>query len=146
MCIRDSADAVASGFIEPVSAVIGKVRLAWFMGPHKLSDGPSPYPHNKFPYVPFWGKREDRTGVPFGLIRGMMFLQDEVNARIAKMQWGLASVRTTRTEGAVIDDDDTFRQEVARPDADIVLDPEAMQQGGVFKAVSYTHLDVYKRQ
>lgn len=126
-------EAVSSGFIEPVSAVIGKVRLAWFMGPHKLSDGPSPYPHNKFPYVPFWGKREDRTGVPFGLIRGMMFLQDEVNARIAKMQWGLASVRTTRTEGAVIDDDDTFRQEVARPDADIVLDPEAMQQGGVFK-------------
>jgi len=126
-------EAVGSGMVEAASAVVGKVRLAWYMGPHILSDEPSPYKHNKFPYVPFWGKREDRTGVPFGLVRGMMYLQDEVNARIAKMQWGLAATRTTRTDGAVLDDDATFRDEVARPDADIVLDPEAMRQGGVFK-------------
>lgn len=125
--------AVASGMVKATSAVIGKMRLAWFMGPHKLADVPTPYKHNKFPYVPFWGKREDRTGVPYGLIRGMVYLQDEVNARIARMQWGLAATRTTRTEGAVLDDDDTFREEVGRPDADIVLDPEAMRQGGVFK-------------
>ena len=126
-------EAVGSGMVEVSTAVVGKVRLAWYMGPHRLSDKPSPYSHNKFPYVPFWGKREDRTGVPFGLIRGMMYLQDEVNARIAKMQWGLAATRTTRTDGAVLDDDNTFRDEVARPDADIVLDAEAMRQGGVFK-------------
>jgi len=125
--------AVASGMVEVSSAVVGKVRLAWFMGPHKLADMASPYKHNKFPYVPFWGKREDRTGVPYGLIRGMIYLQDEVNARIARMQWGLAATRTTRTDGAVLDDDDSFREEVGRPDADIVLDAEAMRQGGVFK-------------
>ena len=125
--------AVASGLVRVSSAVIGKVRLAWFMGPHKLADMESPYKHGKFPYVPFWGKREDRTGVPYGLIRGMIYLQDEVNARIARMQWGLSATRTTRTDGAVLDDDDTFRDEVGRPDADIVLDPEAMRQGGVFK-------------
>ena len=125
--------AVAAGLVEVTSAVIGKMRLAWFMGPHKLADMASPYKHNKFPYVPFWGKREDRTGVPYGLIRGMIYLQDEVNARIARMQWGLSATRTTRTDGAVLDDDDTFRDEVGRPDADIVLDPEAMRQGGVFK-------------
>ncbi len=125
--------AVALGMVEVVSAIIGKVRLAWYMGPHKLADMRSPYKHNKFPYVPFWGKREDRTGVPYGLIRGMIYLQDEVNARIARMQWGLSATRTTRTDGAVLDDDDTFRDEVGRPDADIVLDPEAMRQGGVFK-------------
>lgn len=125
--------AAASGMVEVTMAVIGKVRLAWFMGPHRLADMPSPYRHNKFPYVPFWGKREDRTGVPYGLVRGMIYLQDEVNARIARMQWGLAATRTTRTDGAVKDDDDTFRDEVARPDADIVLDAEAMRQGGVFK-------------
>lgn len=121
---------VATGAIRPQWSVIGRVRLAWFMGPHKLSDEPSPYRHDKFPYVPFIGKIEDRTGVPYGLIRGMMYLQDEVNARIAKMQWGLAAVRTTRTEGAVLDDDDTFRQEVARPDADIVLDADHMARAG----------------
>jgi len=125
--------ALASGIVDVSWAVIGKVRLAWYMGPHRLSDQPTPYKHNKFPYVPFWGKREDRTGVPYGLIRGMIYLQDEVNARIARMQWGLAATRTTRTDGAVVDDDATFRDEVGRPDADIVLDPEAMRQGGVFK-------------
>ena len=126
-------EAVASRMVAVQWAVIGKVRLAWFMGPHRLADIPSPYKHNKFPYVPFWGKREDRTGVPYGLVCGMIYLQDEVNARIARMQWGLAATRTTRTDGAVVDDDDTFREEVARPDADIVLDAEAMRQGGVFK-------------
>ena len=125
--------AVASGIVEVVSAVISKIRLAWFMGPHRLSDEPSEYKHGRFPYVPFWGKREDRTGVPYGLIRGMVYLQDEVNARIARMQWGLAATRTTRTDGAVKDDDDAFRDEVGRPDADIVLNPEAMRQGGIFK-------------
>lgn len=125
--------AVAMNMVEVSTAVIGKVRLAWFMGPHKLADMKSPYKHGKFPYVPFWGKREDRTGVPYGLVRGMIYLQDEVNARIARMQWGLAATRTTRTDGAVLDDDDSFRAEVGRPDADIVLDPEAMRQGGVFK-------------
>ena len=128
------AQAVASGLVRVSSAVIGKVRLAWFMGPHRLSDQPTPYKHNKFPYVPFWGKREDRTGVPYGLIRGMIYLQDEVNARIARMQWGLSATRTTRTDGAVLDDDDTFRDEVGRPDADIVLDAEHMRMpGATFK-------------
>ena len=126
-------DQIISAGAKVVHTVIGKVRLAWFMGPHRLADTPTPYKHNKFPYVPFWGKREDRTGVPYGLIRGMIYLQDEVNARIARMQWGLAATRTTRTDGAVLHDDDRFREEVGRPDADIILDAEAMRQGGMFK-------------
>lgn len=110
--------------------VISRMNLAWYLGPHKLHDGPSPYTHNKFPYVPFWGKKEDRTGVPYGLIRAMVYLQDEVNARISKMQWLLSSVTTIRTEGAVKGEDSAFRQMVARPNADIVLDAEAMKKEG----------------
>ncbi len=126
--------AVGSGAIVPEWAVVSRVRMSWWIGPHLLHDGPSPYKHSHFPYVPFFGKLEDRTGVPFGLIRGMMYLQDEVNARISKMQWGLAAVRTIRTDGAVLDDDETFRQEIGRPDADIVLDAKAMgQPGATFK-------------
>ncbi len=125
---------VALGVIKPFYAVITKVRIAWWLGPHKLSDEPTPYKHNKFPYVPFWGKREDRTGVPFGLVRGMMYLQDNVNATNAKLRWGMSAVQTTRTDGAVLDDDDTFRSEVSRIDADIVLDAQHMgREGAVFK-------------
>jgi hypothetical protein len=46
------------------------------------------------------------------------------------MQWGLSSVRTTRTIGAVAGTDEQFRQEVARPDADIILDPKEMAKPG----------------
>lgn len=115
---------------KPSYANVSRMRRAWYMGPHQLHDGPSPYRHNKFPYVAFWGKREDRTGIPFGLARGMMYLQDEVNTRTAKMQWGLAAVRTTRTDGAVMGDDEAFRQEVARSDADIILSAKHMREPG----------------
>lgn len=115
---------------EVTEAVVGKVRLAWFCGPHLLSDEPTPYKHHYFPYVPFWGFREDRTNVPYGLVRGMIFLQDEVNARISKMQWMLSARRTIRTDGIVLQDDETFRQMSSRPDADIILDPAAAAQPG----------------
>jgi hypothetical protein len=126
---RNHLEAVAAG-IPAQYAVVAKMRLSWWMGPHKLHDGPTPYRHSKFPYVAFWGKREDRTNVPFGLIRGMMYLQDNVNASTSKIRWGLSAVRTIRTEGAVVDDDERFRQEIARPDADIVLDAAHMAKAG----------------
>lgn len=126
--------ALASGVIRPEWAVVPKMRRSMWMGPHCLDDGPTPYRHQKFPYVAFWGKREDRTGVPFGLIRGMIYQQDNINSVISKIRWGLSSVRTTRTAGAVVADDEAFRQQVARIDADIVLDADHMaRQGAVFK-------------
>lgn len=126
--------ALASGLIKPEWAVIPKMRRSIWMGPHRLDDGPTPYRHQKFPYVPFWGKREDRTMVPFGLIRGMIYQQDNINSAVSKIRWGLSAVRTIRTQGAVQADDEAFRQQVARIDADIVLNADHMaQQGAVFK-------------
>jgi hypothetical protein len=126
--------AIAYKVAKVQSAVVPRMKLSWWMGCHKLWEGDTPYPHSNFPYVPFWGKREDRTNVPYALVRGMMYLQDEVNARISKMQWGLSAVRTTRTKGAVDGSDEKFRQEVARPDADIILSQKEMAKpGAVFK-------------
>lgn len=125
--------AVASGAVKPESAIVSRVRISWWMGPHKLDDKASPYRHNKFPYVPFFGKREDRTNVPYGLARGMIYLQDQINALHSKSQWLLAAKRIVRTEGAVKGPDELFRQEAARPDADIKLDAKAMRDGGIFR-------------
>jgi hypothetical protein len=125
--------AVGMGAIIPEYAVVSKVRLSWWLGPHKLSDEPSPYKHNRFPYVPFWNRREDRTNVPFGLARGWMYLQDTVNATLSKLRWGLSAVRTVRTEGATRDDDATVQREVARSDADIVLNKNFTKDQHVFK-------------
>lgn len=124
--------AVSMGAVEIQEATVGKMRVCWWMGEHELSDEPSPYAHNNFPYVPFWNKREDRTGVPFGLVRGWMYLQDNINATLSKLRWGLSAVLTTRTKGAVAMTDEQFRASVARPDADVVLDPRAMKDGGIF--------------
>lgn len=116
--------AVMSGQGILEKATVARVRRSYWMGPHLLSDEASPYPHPHFPYVPFWGYREDMTGIPFGLVRDMLFPQDNLNSTIAKLRWGLAATRTERTKGAVAMSDDQFRRQVARPDADIVLDAE----------------------
>jgi hypothetical protein len=130
---RDHIEAVAYDLVQVRSALYTKVRLAWFVGPHKLADMPTPYKHDKFPYVPFFGKREDMTGVPYGLIRGMKPLQDEINARNTKMIWLLSAKRVTMTEGVTKDSPETVRREAARPDAMHVLDAQKLAQGGKFE-------------
>lgn len=113
-------EAIVSGFATIKEATFEKVRLAWYAGPHFLYDVPSPYKHNMFPYVPFFGHREDLTNVPYGLIRSMVSPQDEVNARKSKMLWSLNSRRVVTDSDAVLDHAKAM-QEVARPDAYVIL-------------------------
>ncbi len=113
-------EAILSGIAKVQQATFQKVRLAWYTGPHFLYDVPSPYKHNQFPYVPFFGHREDLTNVPYGLIRSMISPQDEVNARKSKMLWSLNSRRVFADADAVLDHQKA-QDEVARPDAYIVL-------------------------
>ncbi|CAB4122854.1 Phage P22-like portal protein [uncultured Caudovirales phage] len=112
--------AIVAGYAQVKQATFQKVRLAWYTGPHFLYDVPSPYKHNSFPYVPFFGHREDLTNVPYGLIRAMISPQDEVNARKSKMLWSLNSRRTIADSDAVLDHN-RAASEVARPDAYITL-------------------------
>ncbi|HHS83704.1 MAG TPA: portal protein [Gammaproteobacteria bacterium] len=112
--------AIQNGLVQVEEAVYPKMRLAWFLGPHRLADMPSPYPHNDFPYVPFWGNREDRTGAPYGLIRTMKSPQEESNARLSKMMWLLSARRVVADEDAV-HDKDALAAEIARADAIVWL-------------------------
>ena len=96
--------AVAYKVVTLDMAVFPIIRLSWWAGPHRLADVPSPYPHDSFPYVPFWAFRETGTGVPYGLVRRMVSPQDEVNSRLSRMYWLLSAKR-------VIADDDA----AARP-------------------------------
>jgi hypothetical protein len=126
--------AVTTGVSKVTLATVARLRMSYWLGPHRLHDGPSPYSHRYFPYVPFVAFREDRTGVPYGYARSMIYQQDSVNSGTAKLRWGMSVVRTERTKGAVAMSDAQFRQQIARPDADIVLDAEHMaRQGAVFK-------------
>lgn len=100
------------------------VRRGYWMGPHCLFDGPSPYPHQHFPYVRLCCYQEDMTGIPFGLVRDMLFSQDSLNSIISKLRHAISTVETIRTKGALAMSDHQFRQMAARPDADFVLDAE----------------------
>lgn len=113
-------EAIVAGIVRIKQATFQKVRLAWYCGPHFLYDVPSPYKHNQFPYVPFFGHREDLTGVPYGLVRSMISPQDEVNARKSKMLWSLNSRRVVADSDAVLDHGKAAA-EVARPDAYVIL-------------------------
>ncbi len=120
--------ALASGVIEPTPALYPKMRLSWWIGPHRLVDIPSPYTHGNFPYIPFWGYREDMTQIPYGLIRSMRSPQDEVNARLSKMMW-LMSAKRIIMDGDQVDDINELRREIARPDAMIILSTKRRRDG-----------------
>lgn len=122
--------AIARGLCDVVKAHVTRVRRAYFLGPHLLHDGPSPYRHNYFGYVPFFHQKDDRTGVPYGAVKSMVFHQDNLNSVTAKVRWGMSSVRVEATVGAVAMTDAALRAQVARPDAYIKLNADAMAQPG----------------
>lgn len=121
---------IAIGSSEVFRAVVAKVRLSYWIGPYKLHDGPSPYPHQHFPYAFFWGFREDRTRVPYGYVRGLIFQQDSLNSGTALMRWGMAAYRVERTEGVLDMSDAMFRKQVGRRNADIKLKSEGLNKPG----------------
>ena len=122
--------AAANGYAIPERAPVAKMRRSYWMGPHCLYDGPTPYPHENFPYVPFIGFREDNTGIPYGFVRDMKYSQDLINSTQAKLRWGLSSVRVTTTRGASQMTRGQIMQQIARPDAYIELNQQHMAKAG----------------
>lgn len=122
--------ALATGHGRAMRAIITRIRRAYWLGPHMLHDGPTPYTHCHFPYVPFVGFREDNTNVPYGYVRGMKYPQDSLNSGQSKLRWGMSVVRVERTKGATEMTDAQLRRQIARPDADIVLNHSHMAQPG----------------
>lgn len=122
--------AVAAGMTKPIMATVTRMRRSYWLGPHLLHDAPSPYQHSHFPYVPFWGFREDATGIPYGYVRDMKYPQDSLNSALSKLRWGMSVTRTERTKGAVTMTDAQVRRQAARPDSDFVLDQAHMAKPG----------------
>lgn len=96
-----------------------EVRCAIFTAAGLVWEGPSPYRHGKFPFVPIWCYRRQRDNAPYGAIRQIRDPQDDLNKRHSKALWILSSNQVVMEEGAV-DDIEDLRDEVARPDSIIV--------------------------
>lgn len=115
-------EAVNRGIASPERAVYSGITGSLWAGPHKLTE----YPAKRIPYIPFWGYREDLTGIPYGLIRGMMSAQDKINMRESKLQWQLSAKRVIMDSDSLDLKSNTVSEvldEVARPDAVIILNP-----------------------
>jgi len=84
-----------------------------------LLTGPSPYRHNKFPFVPYWAYRRKRDGAPYSPIRPVRGPQESLNKRHAKALFAM-SVNQVRVEEGAIDDElmteEEIRTEAAAPD------------------------------
>jgi hypothetical protein len=122
--------AAQRGLVKPEPAMFRKVRQAYWLGPHRLLDRWSPLPHNEYPYVPFICYREDSTGKPYGAIRDLRYLQDEINVRRAKMGWGLDATRTFAEKSAVENHASTA-EEIGRKDAYVVTADSAVSGGRI---------------
>lgn len=123
--------AVVLGEAQVTESVFTTLRVALYVGPHKLEDTDAGT--RDLPYVPFWGYREG-NGVPYGIIRDMIPMQDEVNARRRKLMWLLSSKRVVVDSDALdrkYNDFSDLADEVARPDALIVTNPGRANANGV---------------
>ncbi len=124
--------ALATGMANIREAVFPKLRVSIWVGPHLLQD--LEHNSNNLPYIPFWGYREDKTQIPYGVIRDMIPMQDEVNARRRKLLWLLSSKRVLADSDALdrnFNDFDDLVREVARPDAVVILNPNRRNAAGV---------------
>lgn len=110
---------IESGQAVPMTRTMMRMHVAIFCNTGMLWFSESPYRHNQFPFTPIWCYRRGRDGMPYGMIRGMRDMQEDINKRASKALHILSTNKVIMDEGAV-DDLDEFAEEVSRPDGIIV--------------------------
>lgn len=109
-----------------------------------LYHGVSPYKHNRFPFTPIWAYRRGRDGLPYGMVRGLRDIQQDINKRASKALHILSTNKTIMDKGAV-DDLAEFQDEISRPDAIIVKNPGKDLIINAERELSDAHLDMMSR-
>ncbi len=110
---------IKAGKAVPMTRTMMRMHVAIFCNTGMLWFSESPYRHNQFPFTPIWCYRRGRDGMPYGMIRGMRDMQEDINKRASKALHILSTNKVIMDEGAV-DDLDEFAEEVSRPDGILV--------------------------
>lgn len=113
---------LSEGRAELVDRVMMRMHVAIMCTSGLLWFSETPYRHNRFPFTPIWGYRRGRDGLPYGMIRGLKDIQQDINKRASKALHILSTNKVVMDKGAV-DDIDEFIEEVSRPDAVIEKNP-----------------------
>lgn len=135
---------IEGGFATVASKVQMRVRVAIMTTGGLLFDGPSPYRHNRFKFIPIFGHRRGRDGLPYGVIRRLRDIQDGVNKRASKALHILSTNKVVMDKGAV-DDIDEFKDEVSRPDAIIIKNPGKEIVLNADRELAAPHLELMSR-
>lgn len=114
------ASLVQDGHASTYDAIRMQTRCMVYCENGVLQDLVSPYRHNRFPFVPIWGFRRKSGNAPYGVIRGLIDPQTDLNKRRSKALFILSTNQVVADEDAVADWDEAA-EEVARPDGIIRL-------------------------
>lgn len=114
-----------------VDRVRRKMRVAIMTEKDIIVDQPSPYKHNRFPFVPYWCYRRKRDGAPYGAIRAIRGPQDALNKRMSKIQHILSQSQLI-AEASAFDDAimtaEEAREELSAPDGLVLLANGGLQK------------------
>lgn len=77
-----------------------------------------------FPLVPFFAGR-DKDGLPAGIIKYIITIQESINKLYSKWQWNVSSKQMAVEEGATADID-LLKEEIAKPDGVLVFEEGAL--------------------
>lgn len=105
------------------SSVIEKVMMrthfAVFTEASLISMGASIYRHNRYSLTPIWCYRRGKDRLPYGIIRRVRDIQQDLNKRASKALFLMNTNQIIADEGAV-DDLNNLRDEADRPDGMII--------------------------
>lgn len=141
---RRHAAAIRSGQSVVVERMMMRMHVALMTTKSILVLEESPYRHNQYPFTPIWGRIRGRDGMPYGMIRGLVDIQQDINKRAAKALAILSSNKTIMDEGAV-DDLDEFAEEIARPDSIIVKKANKQLVIDADRDLAPAHLELMSR-
>ncbi|CDN87335.1 Putative uncharacterized protein precursor [Hydrogenophaga intermedia] len=102
-----------------IDKVVMRVHMALFTESHMLRMGVSPYRHNRFTLTPVWCYRRGRDRLPYGVIRRVRDIQQDLNKRASKALFQINTQQIIAEDGAT-DDWDELREEAGRPDGLII--------------------------
>lgn len=99
-----------------------------------LIEAPSPFRHDRFPFIPVWAYRNRRTGLPYGPIWPLLGPQEALNHRMARALYEASSNQVEIEAGAFdpeIMDLDELRAEYDDPNGMPVFKDGALSGGKV---------------
>lgn len=141
-------ESIDKGECYVVEKVMMQTRVAIITVNGMLYDDVSPYRHNRFKFIPIWAYRRGRDGLPYGVIRGLRDIQDDINKRASKALYILSTNKVIMDKGAIDSETmtlDELAAEIARPDAIIEVNTGKRFEINVDRELAPAHLDLMSR-